>query len=87
MKRSLLVLTLLVLTGCSPQPGSESWCEAKREQAKSEWSASDLGTYTKHCLVEGLSIGSKEWCESLSEKPKGKWTVDEGTSYAKHCVM
>ena len=76
-----------MLAACAPEPGSSSWCKAKAEQSKSEWSASDAGTYAKHCVIDGFAIGSKQWCESLEKKPKGEWTVDEGTSYAKHCVM
>ena len=87
MKRILILSTALVLSACSTEPGSEKWCAAKKEQPKSEWTASDAGTYAKHCLIDGLEIGSEEWCEDLSGKPKGEWTADEGKTYAKHCVM
>jgi len=87
MKIILLTIGIVLLSACSVEPGSEQWCEAKKEQSKSEWSANDAKTYTMKCLIDGMAIGSEEWCEKLSEKPKGEWTGDEASSYAKHCVL
>lgn len=87
MKRILILSCLLALAGCSAEPGSEKWCEQKKEQPKSEWSASDAGTYAKNCLFDGSAVGSEEWCKKQDEKPKGEWTGDESASYAKHCIM
>jgi hypothetical protein len=87
MRYLVIAATITLVAACGAEPGSKKWCEAKKEQPKSEWSASDLGTYTKNCLIEGTEIGSEGWCEDLSGKPKGEWTADEASSYAKHCVM
>ena len=87
MRTLFLISSLALLCACTSEPGSEKWCEAKQEQPKSEWSASDAKTYTMKCLVDGAAIGSEEWCEKLSEKDKGEWTRDETKSYAKHCVL
>ncbi len=87
MKRLILISSMLVLAACSAEPGTEKWCEAKKEQPKSEWTGSDAATYTKNCLIDGLEVGSEGWCEDLSGKPKGEWTGDEASTYAKHCVM
>lgn len=87
MRPLLIAVLALLLLACSAEPGSARWCEAKKEQPKSEWSASDLGTYTKNCLIEGTEVGSEGWCENLAGKPKGDWSANETTSYAKHCVM
>jgi hypothetical protein len=87
MKYVLLTISALCFVACSPEPGSERWCNAKKEQPKSEWSAADAGTYAKNCLIDGMEVGSERWCENLSEKPKGEWTADEAASYAKHCVL
>ena len=87
MKHFLIIAGVLALAACSAEPGSEKWCAEKKDQPKSEWSASDAVTYTKHCIIDGMEIGSKEWCEKLSEKPKGEWTANEGKTYARHCVM
>ena len=87
MTRVILISGLLLLAACSVEPGSEKWCKQKEEQPKSEWSGSDLVTFTKHCFVEGSAVGSKVWCEELEEKPKGDWTANEAATYTKNCVM
>ena len=87
MKRILLLCSILILAACINEPGSEKWCAAKKEQPKSEWSASDAGTYAKNCLIDGSAVGSEDWCEDLSGKPKGEWSANETKTYAKHCVM
>ncbi len=87
MRRILIISSLLLLGACSTEPGSEKWCEHKKEQSKSEWSSSDAITFAGHCLLDGSAIGSKEWCEALSEQPKGEWSANETASYAKHCII
>ena len=87
LRMMLIGAGLVVLTGCTPEPGSEKWCEAKKEQSKSEWTMSDATTFASHCLLESSTVGSEAWCEDLKEQPKGEWTADEAASYAKHCVM
>ena len=87
MKYLFIAGTVLFLGACSAEPGSEKWCEDKKAQPKSQWSAADAGTYAKNCVIEGMEVGSEKWCEDLSGKPKGEWTAEEATSYAKHCVL
>ena len=87
MARFLLIGSILLVAACSAEPGSQKWCEQKKEQPKSEWSGSDAMTYTRHCLIDGTAVGSKKWCEDLSGKPKGEWTADEAASYTRHCVI
>ncbi|MEH6568721.1 MAG: DUF3012 domain-containing protein [Halioglobus sp.] len=87
MKRILVISSILLLSACSVEPGSEKWCAAKKELPKSEWTASDAGTYAKNCVIDGMAVGSEKWCEDLSDRPKGEWTADETKTYAKHCVM
>ena len=87
MKRIVIASGILALAACSAEPGSEKWCKAKAEQPKSEWTGSDLATYTKNCVIDGTEVGSESWCEDLAGKPKGEWTANESKTYAKHCVM
>ena len=87
MKYLVLASTALLLVGCSAEPGSEKWCEQKKEQPKSEWSVADAGTYAKNCVIEGMEVGSERWCKDMDKKSKGDWTADEAASYAKHCVL
>jgi hypothetical protein len=87
MKRILIISSILLLSACSVEPGSEKWCATQKEQPKSEWTGSDARTYAKNCVIDGMAVGSEEWCEDLSSKPKGEWTADETKTYAKHCVI
>jgi Protein of unknown function (DUF3012) len=87
MRKLILLSAITMLTACTAEPGSERWCEQKEGESKTEWSASDMVTYTKSCVIEGLAIGSDAWCTKLAEKPKGDWSTNEATSYAKHCVI
>lgn len=87
MKTIVVVGSALLLAACSAEPGSEKWCELKKEQPKSEWTMSDAGTFTANCLIDGTAVGSKEWCEKLSDTPKGEWTADDTATYAKHCLL
>jgi hypothetical protein len=85
--RSLFILSFVMLAACTPERGSEAWCENKKEQSRSEWSLDDATTFATHCLLSGLTIGSKEWCEDLARKDKGKWSAEEASSYARHCLV
>ena len=87
MKTLLISLAILVLTGCSADPGSEAWCEEKEAQNKSEWTGSDAAINARHCILNSQTIGSKSWCENLSNKPKGDWSSNEAGDYARHCVL
>ncbi len=87
MTRLLILGSVLFLSACAAEPGSEKWCEAKKEQPKSEWTGSDAATYAKNCIIDGMEVGSEKWCEDLSGKPKDEWTASEASSYAKHCVI
>lgn len=87
MKHILIISSILLLSACSAEPGSEQWCATQKEKPKSEWTASDAGTYTKNCMIDGRAVGSEKWCEHLSDKPKGEWTADETKIFAKHCVL
>lgn len=44
--------TLLLLSGCSPEVGSPEWCADMKEKPKGEWTANELGDFTKHCLLK-----------------------------------
>ena len=87
MKILSFFFSLLLLAACSAEPGSEAWCAAKEEQAKSEWSSTDAATYARHCLFDDMAVGSQHWCDGLSSKDKGEWTANETASFAKHCVI
>ena len=46
----LACLALVGLAGCSPEVGSESWCDALEEQPKGDWTANEAADYAQHCV-------------------------------------
>jgi hypothetical protein len=45
-------IALLVLLGaCSPEVGSEAWCEDMKQKAKGDWTANEAADFAKHCLL------------------------------------
>ena len=55
-KRFALGLSLFFIsglgTGCSPEVGSDAWCEKMKETPKGDWSANDASTYAKNCILK-----------------------------------
>jgi len=45
-----LIVTILLLTGCSAEVGSEQWCADLKEKPKGDWTANEAGDFAKHCL-------------------------------------
>jgi hypothetical protein len=45
---ALAILTL----SCSPEVGSEAWCEKMNQTPKGDWSANDAAVYAKHCVLK-----------------------------------
>ncbi len=55
--KTLLALTaaLLVMTAvadCTPEVGSDKWCEMMKEKPKGEWTANEAADFTKHRLIK-----------------------------------
>ena len=51
IKRILLLgFALFALGACSPEIGSEQWCDNMKEKPKGEWTGNEVTDYTKHCL-------------------------------------
>lgn len=42
----------LFFTACSPEVGSDEWCEKMKEKPKSEWTAGEAKDYAEHCLFK-----------------------------------
>ena len=40
------------VTACSPEVGSDEWCAAMKEKPRGEWSANELGDFTRHCVFK-----------------------------------
>ncbi len=51
----VLLFTVLAFLGtataCSPEVGSEQWCNNLKEKPKGDWSANEAADFAKHCLL------------------------------------
>jgi len=50
MKYIMIVFSLVLLTGCAPEVGSERWCKKLADTPKGEWTANDAAEYAKSCV-------------------------------------
>ena len=39
------------LSACSPEVGSEAWCNDLKEKPKGDWSANEAADFAKHCVL------------------------------------
>lgn len=39
------------LTACSPEVGSDAWCNDLKEKPKGDWSANEAADFAKHCVL------------------------------------
>ena len=37
--------------GCTPEVGSDAWCDDMSEKAKGDWTANEAKDYAKHCIL------------------------------------
>lgn len=44
------VVLTLGLSACSPEVGSEEWCNDMKEKPKGDWSANEASDFAKHCV-------------------------------------
>jgi len=52
LKNLLVVFTFAAFaTACSPEVGSDAWCEGMKEKDKGTWTAEDAGNFAKHCIM------------------------------------
>ena len=55
MQKMLAVIALVLLvgytlSGCAPDVGSEAWCKAMKEKPRGDWTANEVGDFTRHCV-------------------------------------
>ena len=50
-RSSFLVVGVLVLGACAPEPGSDAWCDLMDDKDKGAWTMNDTAEYAKSCIV------------------------------------
>ena len=46
----MVLLTLITLSACAPEVGSEKWCTQMKEKPKGDWTVNEAADFTKHCI-------------------------------------
>lgn len=46
-----LLTSGLALSACSPEVGSEEWCNDLKEKPKGDWSANEAADFAQHCVL------------------------------------
>lgn len=53
MKKIALAATLMLLvTGCSPEIGSEKWCAKMKEKPNGDWTQTETVEFAKNCIFK-----------------------------------
>ena len=51
MKKTLRLLSVLMLSACAAEVGSERWCGQMEEKPKGEWTENEGADYARHCII------------------------------------
>ncbi len=51
-KRRGFLLFFLLALACSPEVGSDAWCEKQKETPKADWSVNDATDFARHCVFK-----------------------------------
>ncbi len=49
---ALLLTSIVTLTACSPEVGSEQWCTDMKKTPTGDWSTNQATDYAKHCILK-----------------------------------
>lgn len=50
-KLLLAAAFLTALGACSPEVGSEEWCNDLKKKDKGDWTANEAADFAKHCIL------------------------------------
>ena len=49
-KALIILLLSLIVIGCTPEVGSEQWCQDMKEKPKGDWTMMESKDFAKHCI-------------------------------------
>ena len=52
VRLALASLALLAAGPCTPDVGSEGWCDEMRETPKGDWTANQAADYLQYCVLQ-----------------------------------
>ncbi len=44
------LISLILLSACAPEVGSEKWCTQMKDKEKGDWTANEVADFAKHCI-------------------------------------
>jgi len=45
-----LFFLIIGLSACTPEVGSEKWCQMMKDKPKGDWTANQAADFTRHCI-------------------------------------
>lgn len=45
-----LLGAFFLVSACSPEVGSEDWCQMMKDKAKGDWTANEAADFTQYCI-------------------------------------
>lgn len=51
-KIGLIMMSVLLITACSPKVGSPEWCEKIKEKDKGDLTVNEAKDFAKHCIFK-----------------------------------
>lgn len=50
-KLTVIALAGMFLAACTPEVGTEKWCEMMDDKSSGDWSVNEAKDYAKHCVM------------------------------------
>ncbi len=50
--RLSIIVLIAVLAGCSPEVGSDAWCEEMAEKDAGDWTANEAADFARSCVFK-----------------------------------
>jgi hypothetical protein len=47
-----IIVVIAALAACSPEVGSDAWCEDMAEKDKGDWTANEAAEFARNCLFK-----------------------------------
>ncbi len=48
---TILAAVVALVAACSPEVGSEEWCNSLKQKSKADWTANEAKDFAKHCIA------------------------------------
>ncbi len=52
IRHAFLIFVAFALIACTPEVGSEKWCDMLDAKEKGDWTINQAKDYAKHCLFD-----------------------------------